>query len=144
MTAHQPRTIVIKNTPTTLTITSQIENEMLDDLYGDGAEPRKRRRLTHLSTEEKMLRRYRFLLISFQKKHSMVNYAEQGWPKLRLFSGPNDANCSLASVKKTLDLYGLDQMSAKQLHNINHLRGNFIPIKSHPSHIALHEPMLFF
>jgi hypothetical protein len=62
MTALQPQTIVIKTvparTPTTLTVTSQFEHDMLDDLYGDGDAPRKRRRLTHLSQEEKLLRRY--------------------------------------------------------------------------------------
>lgn len=61
MTALQPQTIVIKTvparTPTTLTVTSQFEHDMLDDLYGDGDAPRKRRRLTHLSQEEKLLRR---------------------------------------------------------------------------------------
>lgn len=58
-TPHQ-QTIVIRSLPTkiptTLTVTQQ-ENEMLDDLYGDGEGPRKRRRLTHLSQEEKLLRR---------------------------------------------------------------------------------------
>ncbi|XP_045171822.2 X-box-binding protein 1-like [Mercenaria mercenaria] len=60
MTTLQPQTIVIKTlpakTPTTLTVTSQLEHDMLDDLYGDDG-PRKRRRLTHLSQEEKLLRR---------------------------------------------------------------------------------------
>ncbi|XP_052802253.1 X-box-binding protein 1-like [Mya arenaria] len=59
MTTLQPQTIVIKTlsarTPTTLTVSSKIEQDMLDDLYGDGQ--RKRRRLTHLSPDEKMLRR---------------------------------------------------------------------------------------
>lgn len=61
MTTIQPQTIVIKTLPakqpTTVTVTSQFEHEMLDDLYGDGEGPRKRRRLTHLSQEEKLLRR---------------------------------------------------------------------------------------
>ncbi|KAL4224035.1 X-box-binding protein 1 [Mactra antiquata] len=61
MTTLQPKTIVIKTipakTPTTLTVSSQLEHDMLDDLYGDGTCPRKRRRLTHLSQEEKLLRR---------------------------------------------------------------------------------------
>lgn len=61
MTALQPQTIVIKTlptkSPTILTVNSQLEHDMLDDLYGDASGTRKRRRLTHLSTEEKMLRR---------------------------------------------------------------------------------------
>jgi len=61
MTTLQPKTIVIKTiparSPTTLTVSSQQEHDMLDDLYGDGTCPRKRRRLTHLSQEEKQLRR---------------------------------------------------------------------------------------
>jgi len=58
MTAH---TIVIKalptRTPSTLTITGQLENDMFDEMYGDPGGPRKRRRLTHLSPDEKQLRR---------------------------------------------------------------------------------------
>ncbi|KAH3887130.1 X-box-binding protein 1-like [Dreissena polymorpha] len=61
MTTIQPHTIVIRTVqskaPTTLTVTSQLEHDMLDDLYGDGGGARKRRRLTHLSQEEKLLRR---------------------------------------------------------------------------------------
>lgn len=61
MTALQPHTIVIQTLPakipTTLMVASQIEHDMLDDLYGDGDGPRKRRRLTHLSQDEKLLRR---------------------------------------------------------------------------------------
>lgn len=62
MDTIQPQTIIIRSvatkTPTTITVSTPLENAMLDDLYGDSdGGPRKRRRLTHLSPDEKMLRR---------------------------------------------------------------------------------------
>jgi X box-binding protein 1 len=55
------QTIVIKTLPTkthsTLTVSGQLENDMFEEMYGDPGGPRKRRRLTHLSQEEKLLRR---------------------------------------------------------------------------------------
>lgn len=105
MTAVQPKTIVIRTMPTksatTLTVSSQLESDMLDDLYGDGTCARKRRRLTHLSAEEKMLRRYAFLQFNPD-----INWPRQdiGLPRVEVEAFQNFTLISRTFLSKTISV----------------------------------------
>ena len=56
MSALPQKTIVITSLPNQTA--RNLYHDDMDDIYGEGGGPRKRRRLTHLTPEEKMLRRY--------------------------------------------------------------------------------------
>lgn len=55
MSALPQKTIVITSLPNQTA--RNLYHDDMDDIYGEGGGPRKRRRLTHLTPEEKMLRR---------------------------------------------------------------------------------------
>lgn len=57
MSAFPQKTIVITSVPNQTARDLLTLSDDMDEIYGDGQGPKKRRRLTHLTPEEKMLRR---------------------------------------------------------------------------------------
>ena len=58
MSGHPTRTIVITTSSGNVPKLVTVNASAVEDIFSDDGGPRKRRRLTNLTTEEKMLRRY--------------------------------------------------------------------------------------